>query len=68
MNEGQPCYRLNEKKWRKFVSEEAGENHLDCILEVFGQLTDDRYSFTYYKLYEYNLGFNFNIFNHEKEN
>ena len=71
LNEGQPCYRLNEKKWRKFVSEEAGEENLKCELEIFGQLTDDRYDnkgdITYYKLYEDNLGNNFNIFNDKKE-
>ena len=43
LNEGQPCYRLNEKLWRKFDSDEGGENHLKCELEIFGKLNDDRY-------------------------
>ena len=71
MNEGQPCYRLNEKKWRTFLFEEAGAHHLECELEVFGKFEDDRYShrgdITYYKLYEDNLGYNFNRFDGEKE-
>ena len=59
LNDGQPCYRLSEKLWRKFDSDEAGDEHLKCELEIFGKLTDDRYSqkggITYRKLYEYNL-------------
>ena len=43
MNYGQPCYRSSEKSRKKFVSEEAGEEHLQCELEVFGKLTDDRF-------------------------
>ena len=43
LNEGQPCYRLNEKLWKKFDSDEGGENHLKCELEIFGKLNDDRY-------------------------
>lgn len=34
LNEGQPCYRLSEKLWRKFVYEEAGEEHLECELKL----------------------------------
>ena len=59
LNDGQPCYRLDEKLWRIFDSDEAGDEHLKCELEIFGKLTDDRYSqkggITYRKLYEYNL-------------
>ena len=66
LNEGQPCYRLNEKKWRTFVSEEAGEENFGCKLEVFGKLEDGRYHYqgniTYEKLYNDNLGSNYNIF------
>ena len=44
---------------------------MKCELEIFGQLTDDRYDnkgdINYYKLYEDNLGNNFNIFNDKKE-
>ena len=35
LNEGQPCYKLNEKLWRKFDSDEAGEELLTCKLKVF---------------------------------
>ena len=66
LNEGQPCYRLNEKKWRTFVSEEAGEENFECKLEIFGKLEDGRYHYqgniTYDKLYNDNLGSNYNIF------
>ena len=59
LNEGQPCYRLNEKLWRKFDSDEGGENHLKCELEIFGKLNDDRYEnkgdITYKQLYIDNL-------------
>ena len=59
LNEGQPCYRLDEKLWRIFDSDEAGDEHLKCELEIFGKLTDDRYmnkgNITYKKLYENNL-------------
>ena len=59
LNDGKPCYRLGEKLWRKFDSDEAGDEHLKCSLEIFGKLTDDRYKrkgdITYRKLYEYNL-------------
>ena len=59
LNDGQPCYRLGEKLWRKFDSDEAGDEHLKCELEIFGKFNDDRYKrkgdITYRKLYEYNL-------------
>ena len=59
LNDGQPCYRLDEKLWRIFDSDEAGDEHLKCELEIFGKLTDDRYmnkgNITYKKLYENNL-------------
>ena len=59
LNDGQPCYNLNEKLWRKFYDEEQAENHLKCDLEIFGKLTDDRYQnrgdITYKKIYEDNL-------------
>ena len=71
LNEGQPCYRLNEKKWRTFVSEEAGEENLKCKHEVFGKYEDDRFDnkgdITYDKLYQDNLGSNYNIFDNEIE-
>ena len=59
LKEGQPCYRLGEKLWRKFVSDEAGSNHLECEFEVFGKLTDEKYEnrgdIIYQKLYQDNL-------------
>ena len=60
LNEGQPCYKLDEKLWRIFSSDEAGEEHLKCELEVFGKLNDDRYDnkgdISYKKIYDDNLG------------
>ena len=59
LNDGQPCYKLNEKLWRKFDSDEAGDEHLKCDLEIFGEITDKRYDekgkIKYQKLYEDNL-------------
>ena len=59
LNDGQPCYRLNEQLWKKFDSDEVGEEDLKCDLEIFGEFTDNRYdnkgSITYHKLYEDNL-------------
>ena len=28
LNEGEPCYLFNEKLWRAFIFNEAGESHL----------------------------------------
>ena len=60
LNEGKPCYQLDEKLWRKFASDEEGKKHLECELEVFGKLNDDRYNnrgdITYQKIYKDNLG------------
>ena len=59
LNEGQPCFNLNEKLWRKFVFEEKTDNHLKCENDIFGKKTDDRFEkkggITYYDLYEPNL-------------
>ena len=59
MNDGQPCYDINEKLWRQFDSCKIADNHLKCKLEVFGKLNDDRYenkgSITYKMLYKDNL-------------
>ena len=30
LNEGEPCYLFNEKLWRTFIFNEAGESHLKC--------------------------------------
>ena len=63
LNDGQPCYRLNEKLWQKFVSEEAGDEHLKCELEIFGKLTEERFEpkgqISYDRLYQDNLGSNY---------
>ena len=62
LNDGQPCYDIKEKLWRKFDSCEIADSHLKCKLEVFGKLTDDRYenkgSITYKMLYKDNLPIN----------
>ena len=56
MNDGQPCYRLDEKLWREFHPKEAGAEHLKCELEIFGETIDNRWikkgDITYKKLYE----------------
>ena len=61
LNHDQPCYYLSDKLWRKFYSEEAGEDHIYCQNEVFGKIKDTRYEFRgsveYKKLYQDNLIF-----------
>ena len=56
LSDGQPCYKLNEKLWRKFDSQESAGNNLECEFELNGVKTDNRYSnqgdITYKKLYE----------------
>ena len=65
LNEGQPCYGTKEKILRKFINGEQGEENLQCKLEIFGKLNDNRYenkgNITYDKLYRDNLGNNFNM-------
>ena len=59
LNDGQPCYKLNETLWRKFDSNEAGEEHLKCEFEIFGKNNDDRFNhkgdITYDQIYRDNL-------------
>ena len=59
LNDGQPCYNINEKLWRKFSSDEAGDEHLKCELKIFGKYNDDRYEnvgkISYSKIYQDNL-------------
>ena len=67
LSDGQPCYNINEKLWRKFDSTEVADSHLKCNIEIFGKLNDDRYEkkgdITYEKIYEDNLSTaNKNIF------
>ncbi len=70
LNEGQPCYGLNEKLWRKFISHEIGEGHLKCELKILNKLNDERYErkgdITYDELYKDNLGSNYNYFDEEE--
>ena len=60
LNDGQPCYRISEQLWRKFDSNEVGDQKLECTLEVFGVTTDNRYErkgdIEYKKLYEFLSG------------
>ena len=61
LNDGQPCYKNDERLWRHFSSEEAVYTNNVCTnsYQTFGVYIDDRYeergSITYYKLYEDNL-------------
>jgi hypothetical protein len=59
LNDGQPCYKSGEKLWRKFIDDEYADEHLECEVQVFGKLTDDRYinrgSVTYDEIYHENL-------------
>ena len=59
LNDGQPCYKLNEKLWKKFYSNEEGKEHLKCELEIFGNYNDERFKhkgdITYNQIYKDNL-------------
>jgi len=59
LSDGQPCYKINETLWRKFDSDEAGEEHIKCKLEIFGKYNDDRFKqkgdITYNQIYKDNL-------------
>ena len=63
LNDGQPCYLLNEKLWRKFHDYENAKNHLKCDLEIFGKLNDERYEnkgdISYKTIYQDNLSNDF---------
>ena len=71
LNEGQPCYNLNEKLWRKFIPPEVGDGHLKCELEIFNKLNDERYErkgdITYDELYQDNLGSYYDLFIDKEE-
>ena len=45
--------------WRKFIDDEYADEHLECEVQVFGKLADDRYinrgSVTYDEIYHENL-------------
>ena len=59
LNDGQPCYKSNEKLWKKFHEGEWADEHLECDVEIFGKKTDSRYinrgSVTYDEIYKQNL-------------
>ena len=59
LNDGQPCYKSNEKLWKKFLEDEWADEHLECDVEIFGKKTDSRYinrgSVTYDEIYLQNL-------------
>ena len=59
LNDGQPCYKPNEKLWKKFINKEVDDNHLKCEFEIKGLTTDNRYEkqgdITYNQLYFDNL-------------
>ena len=71
LSEGQPCYRQEEKLWRKFLDDEAGEGKLKCELKIFGNLTDNRYlnkgNITYDQLYRENINVYEKLFEDEKD-
>ena len=59
LNDGQPCYKFNEKLWKQFDSNEAAKEHFSCELEIFGKFYDDRFKrrgyITYEQIYKDNL-------------
>jgi hypothetical protein len=59
LNDGQPCLSVEEKLWRKFHSDEAGDGHLQCENTLDGIENDQRYKavgeVTYKSLYSDNL-------------
>ena len=59
LNDGQPCYKSDEKLWKKFDDDEWAHEHLECDVEIFGKKADDRYknrgSVTYDEIYKENL-------------
>ena len=59
LSQGQPCYSLNEKLWRKFDKREGTEGTLECELNISDKIADDKYKYkgniTYRQLYEDNL-------------
>ena len=71
LNEGQPCYNLNEKLWRKFIDIEVEDSHLKCESEILGKSSDDRYiengKINYYKLYADNLLYYYFSYFYEKK-
>jgi len=71
LNEGEPYYLFNEKFWRTLISNEAGESHLKCGLEIFGKISDDKYAkigdISYYMIYRDNIDYEYYSLFPEKE-
>lgn len=63
LNDGEPCYHFNETLWRTFIFNEVGESHLKCGLEIFGKISDDRYTkigdISYYMIYRDNINYEY---------
>ena len=59
LNDGQPCLSVEEKLWKKFHSDEAGDGHLECEETIENVENDKRYKaigqVTYKSLYTDNL-------------
>ena len=59
LNDGIPCYNINEKLWNKLYKNEAADEHLKCDIEIFGKYNDDRFEevgeISYKKIYDDNL-------------
>ena len=59
LNDGIPCYNVNEKLWNKLNTQEAVDKHLKCDIEIFGKYNDDRFEevgkISYKKIYDDNL-------------
>jgi hypothetical protein len=70
LNDGLPCYGINEKLWKKFSDAEEEDTHLKCDLEIFGKSNDDRYKeigeISYFQLYQDNLGDYFSLFDNKR--
>ena len=70
LNDGLPCYDINEKLWKKFSDDEVEDTHLKCNLEIFGKSNDDRYKeigeISYFQLYQDNLGDYFSLFDNKR--
>ena len=59
LSQGQPWYTLNEKLWTKFNNIEEMEGCLECELNIFDKINEDKFKYkgdiSYKKLYEDNL-------------
>ena len=59
LSDGQPCYNLYKKLWKKFTHEDVGDNNLECDYVINGRINDERYeklgNISYKRLYEDNF-------------